>query len=159
MTSDSLHLRTTIIYVSFNDTVLSLWGGGPQISKNLGASSKFGEPEGWHKAIIPVWPASLTVIWRFLIGACEMMYTLERNRPTTAMIILKILHSTVQNVVTRAIWRVGFMHQWSRVLWKTATHTLQTSCSFFQNVEARNQAKSDSVKNSAFLLIAVLFMT
>ena len=108
---------------------------------------------------VPARPDSLTVIWRFLIGARKMI-TLVRNRPTNTIILLNILYSTVQNLVTCETWHPGFMHQWSRILWNTSRHIPCTPHVLSSlHVEARNQAKSDSVKNSAFLLITVLLRT
>jgi hypothetical protein len=140
--------------------------GSPQISKNLGAISKFGAPEGWHEASSTLRTHNPGKIWephcylRFLIGAREVMLTFVRNRPTNAIILLNILYSTVQYLVTCETWRPGFMHQWWKILWNTSRHMPCTPHVLSSlHVEARNQANSDGVKNSAFLLIAVLLRT
>jgi hypothetical protein len=63
------------------------------------ARSKFatGDPQSWSD----LW--TLLLIWRFLLGACELIYFYVQK--STALIMLKILVATVQNLVARVTSR------------------------------------------------------
>lgn len=57
-----------------------------KLPNNLEATSKFQVPERWHEANSTIrghnirnWPANLTVISRFLLGACELIHIFIRK--------------------------------------------------------------------------------
>ena len=52
---------------------------------------------------------NLTVNWRSLLGTCELIHIFV-CKDKTAVIMLKILGATVQNLGARATWHQGFMH-------------------------------------------------
>ena len=81
-----------------------------QCSKNPEATSKSKAPEGWREAtslgkdptLLSVYP--LTVIWRFLFGACEPIRVFA-CKGKTAVVVMKISGATLHTVVARATKR------------------------------------------------------
>jgi len=53
---------------------------------------------------------NLVAVWRFVRGACVLIYTSLCQETKTAEIMLKILGATLQNLVGRATRRLGFLH-------------------------------------------------
>ena len=100
-----------------------------KFSKNLGATSKFQAPEGWHVAISVLWtrkcvesPHDLTVIWSFLLGACGLVNIFVCTEKY-AIITLKISGATEQNLVARSTWRPAFVHPcFTSIHFSSSTH-------------------------------------
>jgi hypothetical protein len=51
----------------------------------------------WGRAIL-YWPVDVTVIWRFLLGACELIHIFVCKEKKTAIITLQILGAIVKKI-------------------------------------------------------------
>lgn len=98
------------------------WGRGPQISKNF---PNFGHQEGDTKQVlcrglsVLERPVNFIFIYCFLLGIWELAQFLY-IRKKTAVIMLKIIDTATQYLVTWATRYQGFVHPWHIVVWNNA---------------------------------------
>jgi hypothetical protein len=59
---------------------------------------------------------NVTVTWRFLLGAHELIHVSICKRKKTAIIMLKILGTTIQNLAAFATKHLGFVYPRCTVL-------------------------------------------
>jgi len=61
---------------------------------------------------VPEQPVTFTVIWRFLLGTCELIhkFCVTEENP---VIMLQIGRAALQSFVARAVRLQGFYHPWS----------------------------------------------
>jgi hypothetical protein len=108
-------------------------GQGSTVSNNRGATSKFEEPERWHEASSILRTHNSWVTYEphcYLARSARCMWNgihFICKRQTTAIIILKIVYSTVQNLVTCATRRLGSLSHWLWIQWNTSRH-MPTFC-------------------------------
>jgi len=50
---------------------------------------------------------NLTLVWCFLLGACELIHLFVRRKP--AVIVLNMLTATIEKLDTQVTWHMGFL--------------------------------------------------
>ena len=151
--------RSRILYYLFRV-------GCPQISKNLGAISKSGTPEGWHEASSTLRTLNSGMTWEShcyltLSDRCmwnDVNFCTKQANKCNYLTEHFIFHCTKFSHLRDLAPRI-----YAPVIEDSVKHSkhmpYKAHVLSSLHVEARNQTKSDSVKNSAFLLIVVLLRT
>ena len=53
------------------------------------------------------WPVNLTLVWWFLLGACELIHLFVMRKP--AVIVLNMLTANIEKLDAQVTWRMGFL--------------------------------------------------